>query len=186
MIKMIFATAVSLLVADAALAGPGLNLAPFSAINAHGGAGVVLRHGSVQRVTVVKGDLSKADLHLTGKTLDISPCKNWCWNTSDFKVEIVSPRIDAIEAHGGGAVKAEGDFPKQPMLSVEAHGGGAVDVRAIPADTVRARAHGGGAIKVKALSSIDAEANGGGAITYSGNPAHVMSQTHAGGAISRD
>lgn len=188
MIRFVAATAAVLMLTGAAIAGTDMNFPAFTGINAHGGAKVVLHHGNVQHVTIVRGDVSKADLHLAGNTLDISPCKSWltCWNTKTLEVEIVSPKIDDMEAHGGGSIKAVGDFPKQPSLNVEAHGGGAIDTRAIPADAVNARAHGGGAIRVKALQSIDAEAHGGGAIAYTGNPPHVRSQTHGGGAIHRD
>lgn len=186
MIRFASAAAASLLFASAALAGTDLTFPAFTGISTHGGAAVVLRHGAVQRVTVVKGDLSKADIHLNGKSLDISPCKAWCVNSGEFKVEIVSPRIEDIQAHGGGALKAEGDFPKQPMLNLQAHGGGAINVRAIPAETVHAQAHGGGVIKLQALSSIDAQANGGGVISFAGNPPHIISQSHGGGAISKE
>lgn len=186
MIRLAVVTATALMFAGAALAGTDMKMPPFSGINAHGGAKVVLHHGTVQRVTVVKGDLSKADLHVSGDALAISPCKNWCWNVKTLEVEIVSPKIAEIEAHGGGSIKAVGDFPRQPSLKVEAHGGGAIDARAIPADAVRASAHGGGAIRVKAFTRIDAEAHGGGAITYAGNPPQVAAETHGGGAISKE
>lgn len=188
MIRFVAATAAALMLTGAAIAGNDMNFPVFTGINAHGGAKVVLHHGNVQRVTIIRGDLSKADLHVFGNTLDISPCKGWlsCWNVKTLEVEIVSPRIDDIEAHGGGSLKAVGDFPKQPSLKVEAHGGGAIDARVIPADSVDASAHGGGAIKVKALQSINAEAHGGGAISYAGEPPHVRSEAHGGGAIHRE
>lgn len=186
MIRFVAAAAATLMLAGSAFAGTTLNFPAFTGIAVHGGGHVILRHGAVQRVTVIKGDLNKADLHMRGNTLDISPCKNWCWNVKEFEVEIVSPKIEAIEAHGGGAVNASGDFPKQSVLSIQAHGGGAIDTRAIPAESVNAEAHGGGAIRVKALAAITAEAHGGGNITYSGNPAHVAVQTHGGGTVNKE
>ncbi len=188
MIRFVAAIALfgAMMTADAALAGPELKFPAITGIAVHGGAHVVLRHGNVQRVSLIQGDLAKADLHMSGTTLDISPCKNWCYNVGKFEIEIVSPKIDNIEAHGGGALDAAGDFPRQPVLSIQAHGGGAVDVRAIPVDNVKAQAHGGGAIRIKALSSIDAQAYGGGAITFTGNPPHIASQIHGGGAISKE
>ena len=174
MIRLAAFAAAAVLLTGAAVAGTDLKFPIFTGIAVHGGAHVILHHGAVQRVTVVKGDLGKADLHLTGgNTLDISPCKNWCWNTQEFEVDITSPKIDAVEAHGGGALEARGDFPRQPVLDLQAHGGGAIDTRAIPADTVNAQAHGGGAIRVRALNAINAQAHGGGAISYAGNPPHV-------------
>lgn len=181
-----FAALVAVMLTSAAFAGPELKFPAFTGINVHGGAHVVLRHGNVQRVTVTKGDAGKADLHMSGTSLDISPCKNWCWNVGPFEVEIVSPKIDAVEAHGGGALEAVGEFPHQGVLTVAAHGGGAIDTRAIPADTVTAAAHGGGAVHVRALNALVAAAHGGGAISYAGNPPKVVTQTGGGGAISKE
>jgi hypothetical protein len=186
MIRLAAIGLAAVMLTSAAFAGPEMTFPAFTGINVHGGARVVLRHGNIQRVTITKGDVSKADLHIAGNSLDISPCKNWCWNVGPFEVEIVSPKIDAVEAHGGGALDAVGDFPHQGALNVEAHGGGAIDTRAIPADTVNASAHGGGAIRVRALKSINAQAHGGGAISYAGNPPQISAQTHGGGAISKE
>jgi hypothetical protein len=188
MIRFLTAAAAVALFTSAAFAGTDMQFPVFTGISAHGGAKVILHHGNAQRVTIVKGDVSKADLHMSGNALDISPCKSWlsCWRTQTLEVEIVSPKIEAVEAHGGGSIKAAGEFPKLPSLNAEAHGGGAIDARAIPADTVNASAHGGGAIKVKALQNINAEAHGGGAISYAGNPPHVAVQSHGGGAIHRE
>ena len=186
MIRFVAVTAAALILSGAALAGTDVKLAPFSGISVHGGGHVILRHGTAQRVTVVKGDLSKADLHVNGNTLDISPCKNWCWGHIDFEVEIVSPKIDSLEVHGGGDLDAVGEFPRQPVLNVEVHGGGDLDSRTIPAETVNAQVHGGGDAKVKALATINAEVHGGGDLTYVGNPGQVHSETHGGGSISRN
>jgi hypothetical protein len=188
MIRILAAAATLILATGAAAAGTSLTFPEFTGINVHSGAKVVLHHGAVQRVTVIKGDPGKADLHMTGNTLDISPCRYWflCWHAETLEVDIVSPRIDNLEAHGGGSVSAAGDFPKQPSLDVEAHGGGSINARAIPADAVNASAHGGGSIHANALVSIRAEAHGGGSISYAGNPPHVTAKTHGGGAIGRE
>lgn len=183
MIRLAALTA-TLLLTSAAFAGNNLQFAPFSGIDAHGGARVVLRHGAVQRVTIIKGDAGKADIHLRGKTLDVSACKNWCWNTSELVVEIVSPGIDDLEAHSGGSVDAQGNFPKQATLRAGANSGGAIDAEAIPAQAVNAKAHSGGFVRVKALSSIEAKAYAGGSVNYSGNPAQVSSSSYAGGSVS--
>lgn len=176
----------ALMLTGAAFAGTDMHFGSFTGLNVHGGAHVNLHYGKVQKVTVVKGDLSKADLHLSGNTLDISPCKNWCFNVQTLEVDVTSPSVNDIEAHGGGAVKASGDFPKQPTLKIEAHGGGAVDTRAIPADVAHVEAHGGGAVRLQVLGELNAEAHGGGAISYTGNPPRVHSSSHGGGAISKD
>jgi hypothetical protein len=185
MFRFVAAAVASLVLAGAAFAGNDLHFAPFSAINAHGGARVVLRHGKIQRVTILEGNIAKGDVHLSGKTLEISACRMWCVNTQTFLVEIVSPQIDVITAHTGGAVEAKGDFPKQPNLRLSAHTGGAIDAAAIPTVAVRANAHTGGAIQLKALDSIQASAYAGGMIHYSGEPAHISSSSYAGGAVGR-
>lgn len=186
MIRFVAAAATSLLIAGAAFAGTDMNFPSFSGINIHGGGHVVLRYGKVQRVTVIKGDLNKIDLHMSGNTLEISPCKNWCWGNNPLEVEIVSPRITSLDVHGGGELEATGDFPRQADLRVQVHGGGELDARAIPADSVTADVHGGGDAKVKALVSINANVHGGGDLVYTGNPQHISSQTHGGGSISKE
>jgi len=186
MIRLVAAAATSLFLAGTAFAGTDMNFPSFSGINIHGGGHVVLRHGPVQRVTIIKGDLKKIDLHMSGSSLDISPCKNWCWGNNPLEVEIVSPRITRFEVHGGGELEAVGEFPRQPELTAQVHGGGDLNTRAIPADTVTADVHGGGDAKVKALVTLTAEVHGGGDLIYSGNPQHISSQTHGGGSISKE
>ena len=187
MIRFLVAATAALILTGATFAGTEVKFAPFSGISIHSGGHVILRHGTVQRVTVVKGDLSKADLHITGgNTLDISPCKTWCWHVGYFEVEIVSPKIDNVVAHSGGALRASGEFPKQASLQLTAHSGGAIETLAIPVDNVTALAHSGGAIQLKVLSSLEATAHSGGAINYTGNPPHLVVQSHSGGSISKD
>jgi hypothetical protein len=166
-------------------AATDLPVPPFTQIEAHGGAKVILKHGSAQKVVITRGDLKVSQIHVVDGRLDINACPYTCPFLYKLEVEIVSPNIQTIEAHGGGAVDARGNFPKQAQLDVVAHGGGAVDARAIPADHVSATAHGGGAVRVNPLVSLNATAHGGGAITYSGNP-KVTSSVHGGGAVAKD
>ena len=175
----------SFLFASASLAATDVSMPSFTQIEAHGGAKVILTHGPTQKVTMTKGDLKVSQIRVVNGRLDVNACPSSCPFFYKLELEIVSPNIVAIEAHGGGAVDARGRFPKQPQLSVVAHGGGAIDVRAIPADQVSATAHGGGAIRVSPLVSLNATAHGGGAITYQGNP-KVTSSVYGGGAIAKD
>lgn len=171
-----------------AFAGTDVHVPAFSAVEAHSGAGVVLRHGPQQRVTIVKGDLNTSHIEVHGNELVIEGCRGWMGCPWGYKlqVEIVTPGVQSLKAHGGGAIRAEGGFPQQKQLDLQAHGGGAIDVRAIPAEHVNAQAHGGGAIRANVLVSLHAQAHGGGAITYTGNPPQVSSEAHGGGAISHD
>jgi hypothetical protein len=189
MYRFAFAALVAapLLMASPSFAATDIPLPPFSAINVHGGGHVILVHGASQRVTLLKGDPKVAQIRvINGNTLDISPCETVCmFRHVELEVEIVSPNIQAIEAHGGGAIDTKGEFPKQAQMSVAAHGGGSIDIRAIPVEQVSAEVHGGGAIHVKALSALSASAHGGGVITYSGDP-KVAASTHGGGVISKE
>ena len=186
-VARLIATAAFAALLTPAFAGTDVHVPAFSAITAHSGAGVILHHGPTQRVTILKGDLKTSRIEVKGNSLDIEGCHGWggCWGYK-LEIEIMSPNIQALEAHGGGAIRAEANFPQQKQLNLQAHGGGAIDVRAIPAENVNAEAHGGGAIRLKALVSLTANAHGGGAITYTGNPKQVQSSTNGGGAISHD
>jgi hypothetical protein len=143
-----FAFAALIALAVPSLAATDLPLAPFTAISVHGGGHVILRHGTTQRVSLLKGDPKVALIRVNGSTLELSPCENVClFRHVDLEVEIVSPDIRAIDAHGGGAIDTKGEFPKQAEMAVAAHGGGAIDIRAKPVEQVAAEVHGGGAIR---------------------------------------
>ena len=184
--SLLVPAALVLLSSAPAFAATELSLPPFSAIETHGGGHVVLRHGATQRVTVIKGDLKISQVAVKDGKLMVDPCPTSCWlRSQELEVEVVAPRIEALAAHGGGSIQAQGPFPSQPNLAVAAHGGGSIDARAIAAETVAASVHGGGSIRVNAVATLAAEAHGGGSITYTGNP-HVASSTHGGGSISHE
>lgn len=179
--------AASLLTAAPAFAATDIPVPPFKAISVHGGGHVTLMHGATQRVTLIKGDPKIVEITVHGGTLDLSPCRTSCWfRNAQLDVEVVSPSIEAVEAHGGGDIHAKGQFPQQAHISVSAHGGGDVDIRAIPAENVSAEVHGGGDVHLTALTSLSASAHGGGDIVYSGNPKKISSSTHGGGDIRHE
>jgi Putative auto-transporter adhesin, head GIN domain len=168
---------------SAALAGQTINVPPFRSIELHGGGEATLRHGGRQRVVLIKGDPSIAEIRVTGDgKLVLSPCRHWCWGNHDLEVEVTTPAVAAISVHGGGELKAQAGFPKQPNLALEVHGGGDANVRAIPADTVSVEVHGGGDAKVRAERTLAAEVYGGGEVRYWGYPS-LSSSTHGGGSI---
>ncbi len=173
-----------------AFAGTDIPSAPFTGIDAHGGAHVTLRHGATQRVTVLKGDMSVARISVIhGNTLDIDPCPDnfsCLMHHNDLDVDIVSPHVEDLEVHGGAVLRAEGSFPQQPTLNLEAHGGARLDAKAITADKVNAEAHGGGSIHTAVISTLAAEAHGGGVIRYSGHPSHLASKMHGGGVVTQE
>ena len=184
MIRLAALVAATTLLTGASVAGNDVKLPPFSAIAVHGGGEVKVSYGPVQRVTVIKGDMKVARVEVKGQTLDLAACTGVCWGQHDLLVEVVTPKLEALDIHGGGSITAQGTFPKLPHVRAEIHGGGEADLRAIPFETVDADVHGGGALQVKALNALNAQVHGGGEINYVGHPAHIASQTHGGGSIS--
>lgn len=182
------ALAALIVAAPAALFAPAfaaetIAVAPFKAIEVHGGGHVVLRHGDVQKVTLIRGDRSVAEIRTAGDgTLMLSPCSGVCWGSHPLEVEVVTPGIAGLTAHGGGEIDAQPGFGTQPKLAIEAHGGGEINARNIPADAVSANVHGGGTAELTARKSLSAEVHGGGEVRYWGHPA-VSSEIHGGGSI---
>lgn len=176
------AMAALLLAAGGASAATVVPLAPFKAIGLHGGGDVVLKHGDVQRVTLLKGSTQYTGFTVKEGSLEIDACNDSCPSNYDLQIEIVSPEIDAVAVHGGGDIKAEGSFPSVSHLAAAVHGGGDIDLRAIPAANVSAAVNGGGDISTTATVSLAAAVNGGGDITYWGNPT-VSEAVHGGGDV---
>lgn len=185
MIKTILpALAVVALVPSAALADQVINVPPFRSIELHGGGEATLRHGEQQRVVLIQGDAKIAQIEVTGDgKLVLSPCRDTCWNNQKFEVEITTPAIAAISVHGGGDLKAEGGFPRQPSLALKVNGGGDAYMRAIPADNVSVEVHGGGDAEVRAERTLTADVHGGGDVRFWGHP-QVTSSTHGGGEVA--
>jgi hypothetical protein len=168
-----------------AVADQIINVPPFRSIELHGGGNATLRHGERQRVVLIKGDPSIAEIRVTREgNLVLSPCRDdhWCWGNHELEVEITTPAIAAISVHGGGDLKAESGFPRQPNLALSVHGGGDADVRALAADNVSVAVHGGGDAKLRAERTLTADVHGGGDVHYWGHPA-VSSSTHGGGSV---
>jgi hypothetical protein len=180
------ALALAALAPAAALAGQVIKIPPFKSIELHGGGNATLRHGDRQRVVLIKGDPSIAEIRVTGDgKLVLSPCDSdhhWCWGWHELAVEVTTPSIAAISVHGGGDLRAQAGFPRQPNLALDVHGGGDADVRAIPADNVSAEVHGGGDAELRAERTLSADVHGGGGVRYWGHPS-VSSSTHGGGSV---
>jgi len=173
-------------ISSTALAEQVIKVPPFRSIELHGGGNATLRHGDRQRVVLIKGDpkIAQIEVRDDGRLL-LSPCdsrKNWCWGWHELEVEVTTPSIAAISVHGGGDLKAEGGFPKQPSLALSVHGGGDADVRALPVENVSAEVHGGGDARVRAERTLTADVHGGGDVRFWGHP-QVSSSTHGGGSV---
>lgn len=179
--------AFTLAFAAPAFAGNVIPLAPFNSLELHGGGNVILKHGDVQRVTIIAGSTKYSTLTVTNGKLDINACDDWwhCPAHYDLRVEIVTPQIAALSVHGGGELRSDGSFPEQKSLTISVHGGGDVDLRSMPAQSVNAEVHGGGDLKTTASHSLNASVHGGGDLTYWGNPAQLSVSTHGGGEVER-
>ncbi len=176
-----------LLMAAPALAGTDVPLPSFTGIELHGGGHVVLRHGPVQRVTILKGDTGNSLLEVHNGSLEIDGCKKF-WSCPwgyKLEVEIVTPGITALAVHGGGELEAKGEFPLQDSMSLAVHGGGDVNIDAIPVKNVQAAVHGGGELRTNAVETLTAAVHGGGSVVYKGHP-RVTSAVHGGGSVSQE
>ena len=177
------AAAASLLLAGAASAATVVPLAPFKSVGLQGGGSIVLRHGDVQRVTLLKGSTDYTRFNIHGSSLNIEACNNSCPHDYDLEIEIVSPVIEGVAIQGGGEIKAQGAFPAGGRLEAAVSGGGDIDVRAIPAASVEAAVNGGGDIATTATQALNAAVSGGGDITYYGNP-QVNQAVSGGGSVT--
>jgi len=183
--KLIVAAAALLPLAVAipgATAQTPISVGRFDAIELRGGGDLVIRHGAQQRVTLLQGDRNLAGFDIErGRTLVIRPCRSSCRNQR-LRVEVVTPRIDAIAIHGGGTIRAEGAFPAEANLAVAIGGGGTLDARAITGTNVAAAINGGGLIRTSASRSLAAVISGGGTISYRGNPEKTVA-INGGGTV---
>jgi hypothetical protein len=170
----------ALILATPATADTVVRLGHFNHIALHGGGEITLRHGEVQRVTLVRGSTEHTTFRLSADgELEIDACNFSCPHQYELKIEIVSPDIRGAAIDGGGEIRTDGAFPNQDKFSAAINGGGVIDVRAIRAASAEASVNGGGKILVTANVSLAASVAGGGEIVYRGKPA--VSQSIAGG-----
>ena len=158
----------------------------FESVELHGGGTVTIRQGSVQRVTMIRGDRDVAGFDVIdrgqGGKLVISACRGFCMGSHRLEVEIQTPSLNGAAVNGGGHIVAEGAFPAQGAVSAVIHGGGVIDLKAVPAQSASVVIHGGGKIFVTAQNNLAASINGGGSIRYLGQPT-VSSSIHGGGTV---
>ena len=163
-----------------------VSLDRFRQIALHGGGEISLKHGDVQRVTLIKGSTAHTTFRLSADGgLEIDACNITCPHQYELKIEIVSPDIRGASIDGGGEIRSDGAFPGQSSFSAAINGGGLIDVRAIRAASAEASVHGGGKILVSANASLAASVAGGGEIIYRGNPA-VSQSIAGGGSVERE
>ncbi|HYJ29873.1 MAG TPA: DUF2807 domain-containing protein [Allosphingosinicella sp.] len=185
MTKTFFAAAVLLAASVPASAQTPVRVGAFDSLELRGGGEVIVRFGRVQSVTITGGDPNLASIMVDSEgDLVIRPCRTSCRNQR-LRVEVVTPRLDAIAIDGGGQVRTEAGFAPRGTVALAINGGGSLDARTMPADTVAAAITGGGRIRTAPVRTLAAAVHGGGAITYTGNPRTTVS-INGGGTVTRD
>jgi hypothetical protein len=160
------ATALPLLaLAAPAAAQEEIGVARFQQLELVGGGHVTVRHGSVQRVRLLRGSRGISDFAVDRQgRLTIRACRTSC-RDYDLRVEIVTPSVEALAIRGGGAIETEGAFPRQGSLAAAVTGGGAIDTRALAPRSVAAAVTGGGSILTDPGASLVAAVRGCGSVT---------------------
>jgi hypothetical protein len=177
--------AASFAVAAPAFAAQTIAVGPFSAVEASDGAHVIIRHGDRQQVTMIDGSLEFSRFDVRDGTLHLVTCQGWrCPHHYKFKVEVVMPQINAIEASDGAYIETQGSFPGQRDLAVKASDGGNIDARAIAAANVNAKASDGGNLRIQPRQTLKAHADDGGNIEYWGHPTITSLVSEDGGNVS--
>ena len=177
--------ALALAGATPALAQQVVPVSPFDSIELEGGGNVVVKSGDVQSVKLVQGSLAYTHFTVDGqRKLRIDACNSNCPHHYDLRVEITTPRIDALAISGGGAIQSEGNLAPADHLALAIDGGGTIDARSVDADRAEAAIDGGGLIRLRAHGTLTAAIDGGGEIRYWGNP-HVTQAIDGGGEIQR-
>jgi hypothetical protein len=171
------------LVALLALTAVPAQAAPFDSIELRGGGTVTVRHGDVQRVTVISGDPSR-DVRSEGGRLVIDPCIERCRHGHHLEVEIVTPAIGRLAVRDGGLIQIVGEFPAQPEVAAAVSDGGTIDIRRLEASAVAASVSQGGRILTRPARALRASVSSGGVVTYWGD-AQVTSSIRHGGAVVR-
>jgi hypothetical protein len=157
----------------------------FRQLELRGGGEVVVRHGAAPRVTILEGSRAVSSFDLDEeRRLVIRACRERCPRGYRLRVEIVSPRVEALAVTGGGAIRTIGAFPRKSDLALAVTGGGTIDARQAQAGSVAAAVTGGGTINTHPLASLAAAVRGGGVVRYWGNPS-VTQAVRGGGAVQR-
>ncbi len=171
------------LIAAAASAQTAVPVAHFNSVELRGGGHIVLQHGAVQRVTILKGSTQYTRFEMEGADkLVIHTCNSDCPMQYDLEIEIVTPDVSAVAISGGGRIESAPGFPAQGSITAAVNGGGHIDLRSVAAENGTAAIDGGGHIDIKASGHLTAAVNGGGNIRYVGNP-QVTTAIDGGGSV---
>lgn len=154
----------------------------FTGVELRGGGRVVVRHGAVQRVRLLRGSRQLTGFEVDQqRRLRIDACRSTC-RDYDLAIEIVTPHLDALSIRGGGQIETAGAFPRQSAIAAAVTGGGELDARAIDARAAAAAVAGGGSILTDPEASLVASVRGGGSVRYWGRP-RVTRAVSGGGSV---
>jgi hypothetical protein len=159
----------------------------FDSVELEGGGHVVIKHGDVQRVTILKGSTQFTHIAtewMQPHKLKIDACNADCPREYDLEILIETPDMVSVAISGGGHIESSGTFPDQHEVTAAVEGGGHIDLRSIDAANATAAVEGGGKIMIRAEKNLTAAVNGGGSITYWGDP-QVTEAVNGGGNVSR-
>lgn len=158
----------------------------FRSVEVHHGGRVIVRHGAVQRVSMIKGDRQFTRIRIVdGDRLVIDRTDGKCPRDYEVEIEVVTPHVERVVASNGAWLQAVGHFPAQASIEVDLEQGGTIDIRAIAADNVEASVFSGGRILTTARETLDASVDSGGVITYWGEARSVKKSVHDGGMVRR-
>ena len=159
------------------------SVAAFRSIQLQDGGEVIVRHGSTQRVTLVKGRRECSSVTVEDGELLIRGPHGQCRDEREMVIEVQTPAIEKLKVMDGGTLRTVGSFPSQEKLLGMVESGGRLDMRSMNAKAVRAGVRHGGGIFTKPTVSLQARIAQGGLITYWGDP-DVQSRVEHGGAVT--
>src|SRR5687768_11842864 len=109
-----------------------LQLARFNAVEVDGGAHVVIRPGSAQRVTMTAGSSNYSRVRVTGGgELVIEKCITKCPKGYVLEIDVVTPGVARMVVENGGRIRVQETFPRRGELGLEVSHGGSIDARSI-------------------------------------------------------
>lgn len=177
-------------------------LSSFTKVDLAGSNNVTVTVGGRQSVVVHADNnlLRHVTTQVASGTLTIGTTGSFT-TRSPMSVDVTVPALTAVQLSGSGMMSVTGvkaahltvTLPGSGILrasgtvtrlDVALSGSGEALFAPLIAGHVRATVSGSGLIRVTATASLDAVITGSGAITYSGNPAHVATKITGSGAVT--
>lgn len=177
----------ALLAAAPAWSGTPIPVGAFDSVALKDGGHVILRHGALQRVTLLQGSTQYTSIRIgedNSRQLVIDGCRHQCPRDYRIEVEIVTPEIRGVSVSDGGSIQSAGGFPQQGKIAAAVEDGGKIDIRSIAAGDASAAVNDGGKILLRAQNRLAAAVNDGGEIVYWGDP-RVSSAINDGGSVEK-